>query len=136
MSDKDYEWLNQWKWCANWSNHTKSFRVVRDGKTKNGKRYLISMAREILGLKYGDKKQADHKDHNTLDNNRLNLRIVTNQQNHFNRNNPKGYSWNKPRQKYLASIKLNGKRIHLGLFQTTREAHNAYLIAKEKYHKI
>lgn len=133
VDDKNCELLNKHKWYAIWSKYTKSYYAVRS-KRKNGKRLTISMAREVLGLKQGDKRQADHIDHNTLDNQMSNLRIVKLQQNHWNSNNPKGYYWNKG--KYQARIGLNGKPIHLGRFHTAKEAHNAYLNAKEIYHNI
>lgn len=136
VDNKDYEYLTQWKWYAKWSKCTKSFYAVRHGKKKNNEQHFLYMAREILGLKYGDNRQADHINHNTLDNRNSNLRIVTLQQNHWNNKNPKGYYLHKASKKYLAHIGLNGKRIYLGLFRTTKEAHNAYLQAKEKYHRI
>ena len=131
-----YDWLMQWKWYAQWSKHTKSFYAVRGSKIKNGKQTTVSMAREILRLKKGDKCQADHINHNIFDNRRSNLRIVTNQQNQFNQKNPKGYCWYKRTGKYQAQIKLNGKLIHLGYFHTAKKAHNAYLKAKQQYHNI
>ena len=136
VDNKDYEWLNKHKWFAHWDKRTKGFYAIRNGKTKNGKQYLISMSREILGLKYGDKRQADHRNHGTLDNRRLNLRVVSCQQNQFNQKNPKGYYWNKDRGKYLAQIVVNRKTINLGYFRIAEEAHSAYLEAKEVYHKI
>jgi hypothetical protein len=77
----------------------------------------------------------DHKDINPINNNIENLHVVTNQQNHFNRN-CKGYYFNKSRQKWQAQIKKNGKVKHLGRFNTEEEARQAYLEAKKIYHKI
>jgi len=136
VDNEDFGWLSKFKWCALWQPKTQSFYAARYSKRKNGKRYLIYMARQILGLTYGDKHQADHIYHDTLDNRRSELQIVTNQQNNFNRKNSKGYHWNKPAKKYLAQIKLNGKQIHLGYFQVAQEAHSAYLQAKKRYHKF
>lgn len=71
------------------------------------------------------------------DDNRIcNLREITNQQNHFNRPNAKGYYWNKNRNKWHATIEINYQKKHLGVFNTEQEARNAYLAAKEIYHKI
>ena len=132
-----YEWLSQYKWYALLNEKVQGFYAMRGQREKgSGKLHLISMAREILGLAYGDKRQADHINHNTLDNQILNLRVVTSQQNHFNRKNPKGFYWHNTNKKYLAQIKLNGKKIHLGYFHTAEEAHNSYLKAKEHYHKF
>ena len=96
VDDSDFEQLSKHKWQAWWNKCTRSFYAIRNGRKADGKRIKVSMAREILGLKRGDKLQADHRDHNTLDNRRANLRIVTCQQNHFNRKSPKGYYWHKP----------------------------------------
>lgn len=137
VDDEDYKWLIHWKWCAFWNKYTKSFYAVRTGKRKNGKRPTIYMSREILKLKYGDKRQCDHINHNTLDNQKLNLRIVTQQQNQWNKKKIiKGYFWEKRREKYRANIRLNNKCIHLGYFLTPKEAHEAYLRAKPHYHKL
>jgi hypothetical protein len=71
------------------------------------------------------------------DDNRIcNLRSVTRQENQFNMKNAKGYCWHKVAQKWKAQIQLNKKPIHLGLYNTEQEARDAYLQAKEKYHKI
>jgi len=75
----------------------------------------------------------DHIDRDRLNNNIENLRVVTNQQNQWNQN-CKGYYFHKPSGKYRAQIKVDGKKKHLGYFVTEDDAHNAYLIAKEKYH--
>ena len=136
VDDKDYKRLNKHKWYAQWDIYTKSFYAIRKYKSKDDKWLHISMSRHILGLKYGDKRQCDHINHNTLDNCWLNLRMVTNQQNHFNQKNPKGYHWDKQHKKYRAQIGLNGKTISLGYFCTITEAHNAYLQAKKIYHII
>ena len=44
-----------------------------------------SVGRVILGLEKGDPLQADHRNHNVLDNRRANLRAVTPSQNQQNR---------------------------------------------------
>jgi len=81
-------------------------------------------------------KKADHIDHNTLDNRESNLRIVTPQQNKCNRRNVKGFQFDNQANRYQAYITIDRKKKHLGMFATPEEAHNAYLKAKKKYHKI
>jgi len=132
VSKKDFKRLNKVRWCAWWDKDTKSYYAVRNVRSSSDNWTLVSMAREILGLKKGDKRQADHIDHDTLDNRRCNFRIVTNRQNSHNRRNVKG--WYKHRNKYQAYITLNGKQIYLGLFETKEQAHQAYLDAKKVYH--
>jgi hypothetical protein len=82
-----------------------------------------------------DFNELDHIDRNPSNNRIDNLRIVTSQQNKFNKD-PKGYSWDKTRNKWVSHIHLNKKQIYLGRFNTEEEARNAYLQAKEKYHII
>jgi hypothetical protein len=127
-------YLFNYKWHAWWSPLTRSFYAVRMMAMPNGNPIKVYMHRQILGLRRGDKRQADHKNHDTLDNTRKNLRIVTHQENHFNLKNTKGYSWNKQYNKYQARIKANGKHIHLGMYNTKKEARKAYLEAKAEYH--
>ena len=79
--------------------------------------------------------QIDHINGIRTDNRILNLRNVTNQQNCWNRTKAKGYYWNKDRNKWQAQIRGN-KVICLGYFNTEQEARNAYVQAKEKYHKL
>ena len=77
----------------------------------------------------------DHIDRDRLNNNIENLRVVTQQQNLWNRN-AKGYCFHKPSGKYVAQIMVDGKQKSLGYFETEDDARNAYLNAKAKYHHI
>jgi len=79
------------------------------------------------------------------DDNRLcNLNLTTNQQNQHSLTNPqtnntsgfRGVSWVKPSKKWIAIIKINGKKKYLGLFITAELAYEAYLKAKKELHQI
>lgn len=48
---------------------------------------------------------------------------------------PRGVYFNKERNKFMASIKINGKQKYLGLFETEIDAYHAYKKAKEQYVK-
>lgn len=80
-------------------------------------------------------QQIDHINHIRDDNRIENLRIVTHQQNQWNKE-VKGYDFRIDRNKWRAIIKFNKKRIYLGLFDTEEEARQAYLDAKQKFHLI
>lgn len=136
VDDADYEWVSQWRWYAHWSRCTKSFYAERTIRFANGKQTTIGMHRALLGLEPGDKRQADHINHDTLDHRRENLRIVTSQQNRFNQRDSKGYHWDRHAKKFQARIGLNGKQQHLGLYDLASDARAAYLAAKAKYHQI
>ena len=77
----------------------------------------------------------DHINNNSLDNRIENLRILTAQQNQFN-TKAKGYCWSNKNKKWRAQIMINYKNKFLGHFETKEEAHQAYLNAKELYHKL
>tara|TARA_R110002049_G_scaffold274571_1_gene452503 strand:- start:231 stop:698 length:468 start_codon:yes stop_codon:yes gene_type:complete len=79
--------------------------------------------------------QVDHENVNNLNNHIENLRVVTNQENCFNKN-VKGYCWCKRDKKWQAQIMVNGKSKLLGYFVLEEEARNAYLEAKKIYHII
>lgn len=78
--------------------------------------------------------QIDHINGIKDDNKIENLRDVTKQQNLFNKHNTKGFYLYG--NKYVAQIRVNKKLIHLGCFDSTIEAKQAYLDAKKIYHKI
>ena len=84
---------------------------------------------EILSLAHGDPRQGDHKNGDTLDNQRPNLRITTNAENGRNRRRHrdnasgfKGVHWNKPRQRWQARITIDGQLLHLGHRHTAKAA--------------
>lgn len=75
----------------------------------------------------------DHKDRDKLNNRKSNLRIITKSQNSFNKQS-KGYTFNKKTNKFIASIKVNGKRINLGSFNNERLAIIARKEAEQEYY--
>ena len=76
---------------------------------------------------------VDHINNNPLDNRIENLRILTHQQNCFNRN-VRGTHFRKDSNNWKAKICINGKNITKSGFKTEEEAHQHYLILKQKYH--
>lgn len=131
----DYDYLNQWNWQARWSPRYRSFVAARTESQTS-----LYMSRLIMGIT--DRIViVDHENHNTLDNRRLNLRLVNRYQSQWNkkrsRNNTsgfKGVSFNKASGKWFARIGFNNKTFHLGAFQTATMAHEAYRTAALRLH--
>lgn len=128
VDDEDYEYLNQFKWCA--ANNGGTFYAIRKA-CYDGKWITERMHRVLFDIPPG--KEIDHIDHNGLNNQRGNLRIVTRQQNKFNarawgQSKYLGVSiYNDNGRKYIAAnIWINGKKKYLGFFPTEEAAALAY----------
>ncbi len=84
----------------------------------------------------------DHINEIKNDNRICNLRLATTQENKQNQSKPQknntsgflGVNWHKRDKKWVAGIKIKGKRKHLGSFTTIEEAHEAYFKAKRELH--
>jgi hypothetical protein len=140
VDDDDYEWLCKWHWCARWSDCTQSYYALSNDRI-NGKRRTIYMHREILDLSPGDGWQADHRNGNTLDNRRANLRVASHKENGRNRRNQrnntsgfKGVMWHKSTERWRAQIYVDKQRIHIGTYLSPLDAARAYNEAALKYH--
>jgi hypothetical protein len=99
----------------------------------DGKKYkqhrVLGHAFNILDLH--SPLKIDHIDRIRHHNHISNFRPATIQQNAFN-TSAKGYSWTG--KNWRAQIKLNGKNINLGRYDTEQEASQAYQDAKLIYH--
>lgn len=130
--------LSFFKWCT--KHHTggknERFYAVRRSKRINGKSYIIYMHRVILERmlqrSLNQKEVSDHINHIGTDNRRENLRISTQSENLCNQriqnicksSQYKGVCYHKNR--WMAYIKKDRKRKHIGYFDTEEEAAKAY----------
>lgn len=135
--DSDLAELN---WTALVEDYTTyAYRMPKiDGKVKTILLHRVVLERKLdRKLKKGE--FADHIDGNGLNDTRDNLRVATKAQNNRNSSKRRGTSqykgvyWDKARNKWRASIAINGVPKFLGRFDDELEAHKAYCEAADKY---
>ena len=125
VDEGDAEWIMSFgKWHAAKRRHA-CYASVREAGP-GGREIFMHML--IAGI-----KGADHANRNGLDNRRVNLRPATQVQQNANQglrsDNTSGYkgvTWYGPRGKWMAYIKADGRRRHLGYFADPHAAAYAY----------
>lgn len=128
----DIPTIQKWSWCLSYDKTRVAGRdYVLNAKVKKKgmllHRYLMDPPNHMV---------VDHINGIPFDNRRINLRIITRDQDRYNRHSVKGCSFHKRDLKWQAYITTNKKRACLGYFDTEKEAHQAYLDAKKIYHII
>lgn len=130
VDQEDYEKLVNFRWYRNANGYAY--------RSENGEH--IAMHRQLMSP--STNMYIDHVNLDKLDNRKENLRICTFNQNQHNRtlqkNNTsgfKGVTWSKRDKKWIARIKVSGKKIDLGRFTCKVEAAKAYNTAAIEYHK-
>jgi hypothetical protein len=133
----DFEWAKKFKWFTSGpEKYPYAIRAIYPG---GGRKIALYLHRAIM--KPSDGLVVDHRNGNTLDNRRANLRLATKRQNTCNMRVNKegcssrfrGVSWNKCAKKWQARISFEMKRIYLGLYGTEVEAAKAYDEAAKIY---
>lgn len=129
VDDEDFEYLNQYKWHANKIGNF--YYAVRNAKLAKNSWMPLMMHREIMNTPKGT--GTDHKDHNGLNNQKVNLRFCdkkTNAMNRLSNKNSssefKGVSWFTKNKNWKSQIQKDGKVIYLGSFKNEHDAALAY----------
>ena len=150
----------EWHWIQDYENRYRIYKngqvescifkknkIMKPTKTDNGylriglrkggekKKFLIH---RLIGIHFipnpENKEQIDHIDGDRTNNSISNLRWVSNKENALNSKNwgkyKKGVYFNKPANKFLSRISINGKYKHLGYYETEDEAHEVF---KQKF---
>jgi len=131
--------LAQLKWCIT----TKEWPYARRAIRAEGKQRIVFMHRLVLertlGRSLSIDERPDHINGNIHDNRRSNLRAVSDLHNHWNikrsaRNTSgvKGVYFSNGH--WRANISVNGKRFHLGYYETIDDAAKAYEKASIELH--
>lgn len=134
VDDEDYDRVMQYTWCIG-----KNDAILTTNEfTKDGRQTSMRLSRFIMNVTDPD-IQVDHKDRNTFNNQKSNLRKCTNSQNMFNQGPQlgrkyKGVCFHIRKNKWIASISVNYKRIHLGSYDNEIAAAKAYDKGSKEYH--
>lgn len=112
-------------------------KVSIDGK-------YFKVHRIIWTMHYGEIPEGlliDHADGNGNNNLVSNLRLATAQENQRNRQTNankrfKGVSFDKARNKWKASIRVDNVSYHIGRFETEKEARDAYCEVAKEIHGV
>jgi hypothetical protein len=119
-----------------WEAHHTHGNIYARRRNKENGRSWIRMHRVVLERKLGrpitDGKVPDHIDRNTLDNQRANLREVTQMENlqnrraaHCNISGIKGVTWHKRDKVWQAQVTYDGEYHYLGRFKSKDMAYLA-----------
>lgn len=130
------------KWRTRYAGR-EAFTAVSQGYRQGDIDGVKFWAHRVIWASHYGEWPSDQIDHinGVRDDNRIsNLRVVTNQQNQRNasmqRNNTSGVcgvEWHKASGKWQASIRINGRRRHLGLFTALEDAAEARAEASRRY---
>lgn len=127
IDDEDFELVNQYRWYISNKNYAYTFDYSEEKKKH------ILMHRLIMGF---PDKIVDHKDRNTLNNCKNNLRVATPAQNTWNytatvdsSSGYRGVYFIKSTNKWKADIMVNGERLSLGYFYKKEDAAKARDVA-------
>ena len=135
---EDFERVSQYKWyAAKWKGNVYAKANIRNN---DGVKKPVRMHRFLLGVTDPNIK-VDHRDRNSLNNQKSNLRICTQAENTRNRGmdrrNVTGYKgpvWDKTNNRWSVCITFNYKTIRIGRYDTLEEAARAYNVkAKELF---
>ena len=130
IDESDFADVSQWKWYATRDFTTGKFYAARQVTIGKKKQKLLYLHTYLMGF-----KRTDHKNRDTLDNRRENLRECTSQDNARNRSlrkdsitRFKGVHFRPNRKSVVALIWLQGKSVSLGSFSSERieDAARAY----------
>lgn len=131
VDDEDFEKISKYKWyCLKMDERYYPSTTIK-GKETLLHRFILNVTDKYI--------EVDHKNHNTLDATKENLRLATRLQNSHNIRKYKGklpYKgvFQAPSGKYIAYIKNDNIKYNLGTYNTQKEAALVYDFAAIKYH--
>lgn len=129
VDDQDYDYLMQWKWHAAKGGKY----AARDTRSFDRAYGEIIYMHNVIATRRGLLGKVDHRNRDTLDNRRENLRSASCSENSANRgpqeNNTSGYksvTWDAARQRWKTQLKKNGRHVFQKRFDDIDDAAKAY----------
>ena len=131
------------RWCVKNDRNTKTqYARATRWEIVNDKPKLITYCLHILLLDSKKGEYVDHRNHDTLNNRKENLRITTNSNNTRNRksknsNNKSGYRnvcWVSSKEQWCVQLHIDGKNKRLGYFDDVDEAGEYAEKMRQKYY--
>jgi len=128
VDDDDFNDINRYSWYFHLGYAVRSVKISCEQKTQCMHRLITNCPADM---------DVDHANHNTLDNQKVNLRVCSRSENNQNQQVRtyaktsiyKGVLFYKRDGKWQAKIALNGKQKHLGYFANEIDAAIAYNVA-------
>lgn len=133
VDDVDFEWLSSWKWYAWREPKSGLFYAHASSKIYQGNWSAKPLSMSRLLLQPSKRQLVDHRDRDTLNNQRLNLRLCDRSENNLNRLHPRKGQFRgvflvrrdltKP---FRAVFRFRGVQYQGGYHATEEEAARAY----------
>ncbi|MGA2093555.1 MAG: AP2 domain-containing protein [Sedimentisphaerales bacterium] len=136
---EDYYRYGKFQWCMGGTG--KKCYAARGVRGADGKLRVTFLHRLIMNAPKG--KLVDHKNGNSLDDRRANMRLATRKQNMQNRQKTStktssryiGVYFDRARKKWVAEINYRKRRVFLGRFEAEEAAARTYDEAAKRYRK-
>jgi len=132
VDNKDFNWINQWKW------HYNHGYAMRKEWLYNRKKYRTVYMHRLINDTESE-LETDHINRDKLDNRRKNLRSVSKSVNQSNKgiqkNNTSGFTgifFEKQRNKWRIRLSMNKKRVNFGSFKDLESAVSCYKEIKKQ----
>jgi hypothetical protein len=126
---EDFDKIKNYSWSCNKEGY---LMTSIEGKTYRMHRIIMNCSDSKIWI--------DHINHDVKDNRKSNLRIVNNMQNQMNAklrsNNVSkctGVHYHKDDNKWIATIQIDKKKVHLGAYEDYEDAVNARKQAENRY---